>query len=402
MSAARITGLDVTRGFAVMGILTMNIISFAMPENAYLDPLAWGPDTLMNRLLWAINFLLFDSKMRGLFTLLFGASTLLIIERAQASGQSAARVHFARMATLALFGLLHGFLIWSGDILFSYAVAGLLLYRWRDADIRSLCVWAALALLSLALIGAPLLSIGLSHDPTSVRAYADLAREFAPTAPGTLQEVALYRGGYAGIFHQRVVEEGLNSILNAVAFLPETLAQMLIGMVLLRAGMLRGEWPLERLARWRNRAMALGLLGNGVLLAWQWRGGFDVWAVVTSSLVWSVPFDMMMAVGWAAAFMGLAQQSGARGLLLRVAATGRAAFTNYLGTSLVMTSIFYGYGLGLFGQIGRLPLWLFVTAAWLVMLGWSKPWLARYRYGPLEWLWRSLARGQWQPMRGAG
>ncbi len=399
MSAARITGLDVTRGFAVMGILTMNIISFAMPDNAYLDPLAWGPDTLGNRLLWAINFLLFDSKMRGLFTLLFGASTLLIIERAEASGQSAGTAHFARMATLALFGLLHGFLIWSGDILFSYAVVGLLLFFWRHASIPHLCIGAAVALILLLVISAPLLAVGLSHDALALRAYADLLQAFTPTAPETMAQLTLYRGGYAAILHDRLMVNGLDSLLNAVVFLPETLAQMLIGMALFRAGMLRGRWSLTRLARWRKAAMAVGLIGNGALLVWQWHSGVDAWVVVSSSLVWSVPFDMAMALGWAAAFMGLAQRYGGAALIARIAAAGRAAFTNYLGTSLVMTSLFYGYGLGLYGHLGRIELWLVVLAAWLVMLGWSQPWLARYRYGPLEWLWRSMARGQWQPMR---
>ncbi|MFN2258969.1 MAG: DUF418 domain-containing protein, partial [Parasphingopyxis sp.] len=77
----------------------------------------------------------------------------------------------------------------------------------------------------------------------------------------------------------------------------------------------------------------------------------------------------------------------------------RAAFTNYLGTSIVMTTIFYGYGLGLYGEVGRIELYLFVLGAWALMLLWSKPWLDRFRFGPLEWLWRSLARMELQPMR---
>ena len=95
----------------------------------------------------------------------------------------------------------------------------------------------------------------------------------------------------------------------------------------------------------------------------------------------------------------LIQQMAGSGFIARVAATGQAAFTNYLGTSIVMTTVFYGYGLGLFGFVSRLELWLFVFGAWAVMLLWSKPWLAQFRYGPLEWLWRSLARMKLQPMK---
>jgi uncharacterized protein len=83
----------------------------------------------------------------------------------------------------------------------------------------------------------------------------------------------------------------------------------------------------------------------------------------------------------------------------RIAAAGRAAFTNYLGTSILMTTLFYGYGFGLFGTLGRAELWLVVLAAWALMLAWSKPWLDRFAYGPFEWLWRTLARGRVQPLR---
>jgi len=109
----------------------------------------------------------------------------------------------------------------------------------------------------------------------------------------------------------------------------------------------------------------------------------------------------MMTIGYAALLVLLIRRHAASGWIARIAAAGQAAFSNYIGTSLVMTSLFYGYGLGLFGAVGRLPLYLFVIGASALMLLWSKPWLARFRYGPLEWLWRSLARGAVQPMRRA-
>ncbi len=104
-----------------------------------------------------------------------------------------------------------------------------------------------------------------------------------------------------------------------------------------------------------------------------------------------------MVVATAALIIIVSRSGGA--FAGRIAAAGRAAFTNYLGTSIVMTTLFYGYGIGLFGQLSRAELWIPVVAMWAVMLLWPKPWLERYRYGPLEWVWRSLARGQLQPMR---
>jgi uncharacterized protein len=111
----------------------------------------------------------------------------------------------------------------------------------------------------------------------------------------------------------------------------------------------------------------------------------------------TVPFRPLMILATAASIILLARPGGT--LTERIAAAGRVAFTNYLGTSILLTTLFYGYGLGLFGKLGRAELWVVVIAMWALMLAWSKPWLDRYRYGPFEWLWRSLARWQWQPLR---
>jgi uncharacterized protein len=117
------------------------------------------------------------------------------------------------------------------------------------------------------------------------------------------------------------------------------------------------------------------------------------------ALAWTYPLRLIMILGYVAALMLLIRALAGSSFIARVAATGQAAFTNYLGTSIMMTTIFYGYGLGLYNHISRPMLWLFVIGAWAVMLLWSKPWLARFRYGPLEWLWRSLARRERQAMR---
>jgi len=136
--------LDAMRGFAVMGILAMNIIGFAMPEWAYVTPAAYGTDTLADKMAWAFSFVFIDGKMRGLFSLLFGASMMLIIDRAEAKGESAAQVHYRRMAWLALFGLAHYFFIWFGDILFLYAIIGMIAFRFRH--------WSPERLIKVALI----------------------------------------------------------------------------------------------------------------------------------------------------------------------------------------------------------------------------------------------------------
>ena len=121
--------------------------------------------------------------------------------------------------------------------------------------------------------------------------------------------------------------------------------------------------------------------------------------VIAVVMAATVPFRPLMVAATAALIILLTRRGGA--LVERIAAAGRAAFTNYLGTSLIMTTLFYGYGAGLFGELSRAELWIPVVAMWVLILLWSKPWLDRFQYGPLEWLWRSLARGSPQPMRKA-
>jgi uncharacterized protein len=131
----------------------------------------------------------------------------------------------------------------------------------------------------------------------------------------------------------------------------------------------------------------------------QVRGGFDAYWVALCAITLSTPFRPLMIIGWACLIILLARPGGA--LTERIGAAGRMAFSNYLGTSLICSTLFYGYGGDLYGQLSRAELYLVVAAIWALMLLWSKPWLEHFRYGPFEWLWRSLARGRLQPMRGA-
>lgn len=398
----RITGLDVTRGFAVMGILAMNIIAFAWPSNVYISPLIGGGTAPADMAAWAINFVLVDSKMRGLFSMMFGASTLLVIEAASVSGSSPWRTHYARMAVLALFGLVHFYLIWFGDILILYAACGMLLFLFRGLSVRALLI-SGIALISLQTLfyAAALLALRLGAQAgiaELVEGYSAFVAQFSATAPETLKELAVYGGDYRGILHHRMIDNALDPFTSLLAFGMETLGLMLVGMALYKSGLLAGRWSPERVARWSSLCLGLGIVGNLALLAWQWDSALDIWVVVTSTFVWSVPFDLAMSAGYAALFMGLAVRFADRPIMARIAATGRAAFTNYLGTSLLMTTLFYGYGVGLFAEVSRAACYVFVAGAWALMLLWSKPWLDRFHYGPLEWAWRSLSRWQVQPL----
>lgn len=400
----RITGLDVTRGFAVMGILAMNIIAFSMPENAYITPRVWGGDTGIDLWTWAINFVFVDSKMRGLFSIMFGASTLLVIERAIASGRSGAGAHYPRMIVLAIFGLIHFYLIWYGDILFLYAVMGMILYAFRNLGVKALTIWG----IALSSIGALFWSVGMAFmmvgaspaAPPELRAqYASFAADFTPDAEVTQDALDLHRSGFVEIATHQFTEGATWPFKGLALYGPETLGLMLIGMALFKSGLLRGQWSLDRLARWRNICLAIGIAGNVLLLWWQFASDLEPALMLGATFGFSVPFDITMSVGYAALFMGLAQRFADSGLIARVAAAGQAAFTNYLGTSILMTALFYGWGLGQYGHWSRAEVYIPVLVMWGIMLLWSKPWLTRFRYGPLEWLWRSLSRGRVEALR---
>ncbi|MGA9581301.1 MAG: DUF418 domain-containing protein [Allosphingosinicella sp.] len=403
----RIATLDIVRGVAVMGILAMNIVGFALPFQSYMNPVALGPAGDADMASWAVSFILVDGKMRGLFSFLFGASMLLVIERAEAKGESADLIHYRRMLWLLFFGLIHLYLIWFGDILVGYALIGMIAFLFRNRSQRALIGWAAGLLVAQLLIHAGLAAGAATLQqaaaapgatPATIAEWEGLQRMFGAMSPEAgAQEFELYRGGYGEILADRVSDQALGPIKGLGLFGWETLAYFLLGMAALRSGFLAGGWSPERY----RKSILLGF-GIGIpayaLLAWLLvLDGFSVPGVFAWSMAATVPLRPLMVMATASLIILATRRGGA--LTDRIAAAGRAAFSNYLGTSLIMTTLFYGYGGGLFGTLGRAELWLVVLAMWALMLFWSKLWLDRFLYGPLEWLWRSLSRGAAQPMR---
>ena len=403
----RIAALDIVRGVAVMGILAMNIVAFAMPFQAYNNPTAYGMEGPADLVSWVFSFIFVDGKMRGLFSFLFGASTLLVIERAKQAGASPARVHYARMIWLLVFGLIHFYFIWFGDILTGYALTGLLLYFFRNLSIRALISWGVGLVVFQTLLmgavgaGAVFLSGAAAApdaDPDLVRQWQMMRESMAPLEGHALTDkLALFMGPYSGLVHLRLFEHTANPFFGRRFFGWETLAYMLFGMAALKSGLFRGEWPPERYRKIALIGLLIAVPAYAVLAWLLIRADFDVPMIFVVSMAATTPFRPVMVIAYAALIILLTRGGGA--LVARIAAAGRAAFTNYLGTSILMTTLFYGYGIGLYGTMSRAELWLVVVAMWVVMLLWSKPWLERFQYGPFEWLWRTLARFEIQPMR---
>ena len=404
----RILTLDTIRGVAVMGILLMNIVGFGLIEPAYMNPLAQGGAAGLDLGVYLFNFVMFDGKMRGLFSFLFGASTLLVIQRATAKGDSAAKVHYARMVWLLIFGLAHLWLIWWGDILAHYALVGMIAFFFRNLRARTLVIVGivliaiqCVILAGLAFTVTMMVQGGMpGQDPADVAAsLVEFRNGFGvPSTTWIEAEMAKHLGSYGALVSDRFHENIATPLSFVVMVGSETLGYMLFGMAGFKSGLLTGGWARARYVKWLVIGFGIGIPAYVAIAAYLLRADFAMPAVVTGVMALSTPVRPLMIVGWACLIVLLMRPSG--GLTDRIAAAGRMAFTNYLVTSLICTTIFYGFGFGLYGSLHRAELYLVVFVIWAGMLLWSKPWLDRFAYGPFEWLWRSLARGSVQAMRG--
>jgi uncharacterized protein len=403
--STRILTLDVIRGVGVMGIFSVNVIAFAMIEAAYINPAAYGGHTGANLALWAANMVLIDGKMRSLFSMLFGASMLLVIERAEAAGQPGWWTHFRRMIVLLGFGILHYYFIWFGDILSLYAVSGLIAFSFRHLPVEKLAALGAAFLVGHMMLflfiiqgqyQADIAAHAAGAGKTAIQAWNEGLGSFYPSLAAIAKDKALHLGSYGAFVHHNLAN--WDSLLqDNLPFIPATVGLMLLGMAGYRSGFLTGAWPDSGYRRLVPPALVIGAIGGGAVVAFDIGSHFYVIAVAGGFIDAITPFITIMAVGYAALIVLLSRSHGP--LTQRIAAAGRCAFTNYLGTSIIASLVFNGWGLGLYGSLSRWQAWLLVPAVWAIMLAWSKPWLDHFAYGPFEWAWRSLARWKLQPMR---
>ncbi|WP_299329249.1 DUF418 domain-containing protein [Parasphingopyxis sp.] len=406
---SRFVSLDVVRGIAVMGILLMNIVAFAMPPGAYFTPIAYGGDSPADIAVWATNFVFSDGKMRGLFSVLFGASMLIVIQSAEAKDENPALTHYSRMSWLLFFGALHAYAIWHGDILMLYAIIGSIAFFFRKMETHRLVVLGLILIVMHAILfGLLTWSLWMLREAAAapgadaelIRQWTEFEAQFGPIPPDKLAEdLARYRGDYVGILSYRLGPGITEPIMANFTAAIETLGLMLLGMAGLKSGFLTGQWERAAYVRCIKIGYLIGLplmmaLAFGIIAS-----GFDPITAFALDFTGQVLVNPAIILAHAALILYWVKSSAGSAFMDRVAAVGRAAFTNYLGTSIVCTTIFYGYGFGLYGELSRPALYIVVLGVWALMLLWSKPWLDRFRYGPLEWLWRTLARREIQPIR---
>jgi len=399
-SADRILSLDVIRGIAVMGIFSVNVVGMAMIERAYFYPPEYGFDGVGDRIMWTLNSIFVDGRFRSLFSILFGASLTLVIERAVARGTAGWKVHFPRMFVLLLFGIVHFYLLWWGDILVNYAVMGMIAYLfWRLRSAALLLIAAGLLVFQQAdnFIGAVQ---QVASTPASALTAPPTDEQRAELAADIVRDKQKHESVAAHLRGQLSGEAALEPWEGLTGYGPDTLMLMLIGIAAYKAGFLTGAWPRRRYALVAAVCLGIDLTLHSYAAYLVLRTDFAPPVYFPWIFTLTGPTHAVGALGYAALFILLFARGGA--LADRVAAVGRAAFSNYLGATIVGTLVFSGSFLGLYGEVSRGEAWLLVPPVWAIMLLWSKWWLDRYRYGPFEWAWRSLARWEWQPMRKAG
>ncbi len=402
----RIDTLDFIRGLAVMGILAANIVAFGQPFDAYMYPAAFKTDPGdPGGWLWIAQFILIDGKMRGLFTLLFGAGMYLFMEKAWARGATR-RLQAWRLAILGAFGLIHFFFIWPGDILFYYAVFGFLTLACIGWSVRTqfavgLGGYVLGVLFYAVTMSLPwlIMSGNFGEGPDIDESRASIVAQMEATlARSEVPNAAIATGDYGALVAHRLTEQWSEPLLNALLFGFETFPLMLLGMALYRMGFFSGGFSRGKMVRWGWAGVIAGGLAHLAIGLVMQADGFSYYGTLAAFVGWSPLPRLWMVLGLAALLVVWAP-SATGWLGDRVRAAGRAAFTNYLGTSVAMMLVFHGWALGLFGELNRPQLYLVVALACAGMLAWSKPWLDRYRYGPLEWLWRCLTYGQVFPLR---
>ena len=396
--AGRIDAIDILRGVAVLGILVMNVQAFAMPEAAYFNPTAYGDLEGANLYVWVAGRMLADQKFMTIFSMLFGASLVLMTERAEARG-NARRLHYRRMGWLLVIGLLHAHLLWSGDILFLYAVCGMLVYPLRRQPPGRLL---ALGVAMLAIASAHSVWTGLTLPYWAEEARSSFIREvWRPTPEMIASELAAYRGNW--LDRQPVRSE---SALEFETYFLITWdlwragGLMLIGMALFRSGVFSAERSPRFYAALVGVALALGL----PLVAWgivtDFARGWPLWSFFVGAQLNYWP-SIAVSLGYVGAVMLACRAPALRALTRPFAAVGRTALTNYLLQTILCTTLFYGHGLGWFGSVDRVGQAGVVVAVWAIQLVAAPLWLRRFRFGPAEWAWRSLTYGTRVPLRRA-
>lgn len=409
----RMVTLDALRGFALLGILVPNMVTFAWPMAAMADPSVMGPDP-WNRWGYNVTATVFLGKFMFLFALLFGAGVVLYDRKTAPRGGAfcggcgydraglppgtacpecgshitqarkpkltdGAWLWHRRCLVLLGLGLVHAYFFWYGDILTFYALAGVTLLWWVRRLPVAVQIWGGLGVYvagALLLFGFMLLGLWAVHAGHA---------EPDEMMGDPVAETAAYLGSWSDALRFRAVQTFTFQLMFGIFFLPALWGLMTLGMGLTRAGILTGERSVRFHATLGVSLTALGLALTFAVFAWVQTltdmPGF-VWQGMAQIV--GVP----LAIGYSQLVVTAARLPALAGVTRAFANVGRMALTNYLMHTVVCTTIMYGYGLGRFGSIEYPALFGLIGAVWIANFAFSALWLRYFAYGPMEWLWR--------------
>lgn len=374
----RIESIDLIRGVAILGILLMNVMSMAAPEFAYYVPDWFEGAGPLEHLVYALQSLLVESRFMGLFSLLFGVGLAIQSERFAARGLDPQPWIRRRLGWLLLFGLIHGFLFWAGDILSTYAICGCIVLLLMNRPVHRLIrvgvlliFFGQLALLAVfaasMITGENLMEVPvLPYGPVEIDALRDLWTRVP-------ERLVLNAASYI---------ELLSSILLTLVW--HTSGVMLIGVALYRSGFFSNA----RARRWALPVAGLGFVAGALVLLLRYRVGVDTSASFSTLGMMMIP-GLAMAIGYASILVPMGSRDGLISRALRN--TGKTAFTLYVAQTVVTVGLFAVVAPQLWGRLGRGPLWLYVLVFSIVQVVFAHRWQSRRGQGPMEALWRRLA-----------
>ncbi len=410
----RIPTIDVVRGVSLMGILLMNIAAFGGPFEMYVNPLSVPGHRSWNIFAWVLRWVFFEGKMRAAFSMLFGAGVILLTERAERRGsRNVADIFLRRNMWLVLFGILHFYFIWWGDILYYYGLTALLfLYPCRRVRFRNLLI-AGVLVLALG-VGSDIY-FSVDANRTRHQGEAALALQAAGKKLTQAQQDALKkwtdelghrkkqdeadlkanRGSYLDLVKSHLKWGPRMQATSYYMFgFADVLGMMLIGMGLYRMGFLTGALSYRAYAWTIGVGLLLSIPINSV----------EAWGMIRDNFQPESQWWMLYQLGrltGAVANVALVVIICKAGLVpsitRRIAAVGQTALSNYLLTSTSCTAFFCG--LKLYGKLEYYQLYVVVACVWLLNLTLSPIWLRYFQFGPMEWVWRSLTYWKRQPMR---
>lgn len=401
----RIDVIDILRGFAIFGILLVNMIYFAWP--IYFEVLDFTPwISAIDRA--ASTFITFfgEAKFFTLFSMLFGLGLALQMQRAEAKGINLVPLYARRLLVLLLIGAAHAFLFWWGDILIYYALLGFALLLFRKTQPRRLLTWAFIflalpLLLNTAMVG--LMELARSTPEGAAELQSVLVETEAGYLEGYDRALEVYGGSsFTAMIPQRIgdwVFATMGVLLNGMLFV--VFAMFLVGLYVGKRRLLHDaaqHLPLfRRVFGW---GALIGIIGNLLYITLA-RAASPLepswWALL--GLVGYLLGAPALSMTYASGIVLLTQSNAWHKRLKPLAAVGRTALSNYLLQTLVCTTLFYGYGLGLYGRVGPALGLVFTVVIFALQIPLSNWWVKHFRFGPLEWLWRCLTYGQLQPIR---